>query len=140
MPKSALFGSQMRLFGTQRNPLYKCNHLGGVLEAQDRKSAVFIKKSWIPPQQLKYHQNMFFAVKSKISAKMQGNHKICYNLCFKHMSRLQAPLVLGPEDHKIKEMCEFSEIDWIFVENGGNHGNLQISHIFAEKCDSGGNG
>ena len=54
-----------------------------------------------------------FAVKSKTSAKMQGNHKMCYHLCFKHMLRLQAPLVLGPEDHKIKEMCEFCEIWWV---------------------------
>ena len=83
---------------------------------------------------------MFFAVKSNISVKMQGNHKICYNLCFKHMSRLQTSLVLGPEDHKIKEMCESSEMLWIFIENCGNHGNLLISLHFAEKYDSGGNG
>ena len=83
---------------------------------------------------------MFFAVKSKTSAKMQGNHKMCYHLCFKHMLRLQAPLVLGTEDHKIKEMCEFREIEWIFVENCGNHGNLLICLHFAGKCDSGGNG
>jgi len=70
MPKKCTFRSQMCFCGTQRNSLYKCNHLGGVLEAQDRKSAVFTKKSWNSPQQLKFRQNMFFAVKSKTSAKM----------------------------------------------------------------------
>ena len=59
MPTKCTFRSQTRLFGTQRNSLYKCNHLGGVLEAQARKSAVFTKKSWNSPQQLKFRQNMF---------------------------------------------------------------------------------
>ena len=57
-----------------------------------------------------------FVIKSKISAKMQGNHKICYHLCFKHMSRLQTPLVLGPEDNNhtsdflplVKKSCKFT--------------------------------
>ena len=123
----------MRLFGTQRNSLYKCNHLGGVLGDQDRKSSGFIKKSWNSPQQLKFRQNMFFAVKSKTSAKMQGTHKMCYNLCFKHVFRLQAPLVLGPEDHKIKEMCGFCEIGWILVENCGNNWILLIFLHFCGK-------
>ena len=44
---------------------------------------------------------------------MHGNHKMCYHLCFKHMSRLQTSLVLGPEDNEIKEIIEFYEIEWI---------------------------
>ena len=44
MPEKCTFRSQMRLFGTRRNPLYKRKHLGRVLEAQDRKSALFDQK------------------------------------------------------------------------------------------------
>ena len=41
--------------------------------------------------------------------KMHGDHKMCYHLCFKCMSRLQTSLVLAPEDNKVKEITEFCE-------------------------------
>ena len=44
MPKKCTFRFQMHLFGTRRNPLYKRKHLGRVLEAQDRKSALLDEK------------------------------------------------------------------------------------------------
>ena len=44
MPKKCTFRFQMHLLGTRRNSLYKRKHLGRVLEAQDRKSALFYQK------------------------------------------------------------------------------------------------
>ena len=110
MPKKCTFHSQMRLFGTRRNPLYKRKHLGRVLEAQDRKSAPFDQKIINPTPTAEISLKCIFADDLKIPAKMPGNHKMLYHLCFKHMSRLQTSLVLGPEDHKIREICEFCEI------------------------------
>ena len=45
---------------------------------------------------------------------MPGHHEMCYHLCFKHMSRLQTAMVLGPEDNEIKEISEFCEIESFF--------------------------
>ena len=44
MPKKCTCCFQMHLLGTRRNSLYKRKHLGRVLEARDRKSAVFHQK------------------------------------------------------------------------------------------------
>ena len=49
MPKKCTFCFQMYLFGTRRNPLYKRKHLGRVLEARDRESAIFHQKVINPP-------------------------------------------------------------------------------------------
>ena len=40
MPKKCIIRFQMHLLGTRRNSLYKRKHLGRVLEARDRESAI----------------------------------------------------------------------------------------------------
>ena len=44
MPKKCSFRFQIHLLGTRRNSLYKRKHLGRVLEARDRKSAISHQK------------------------------------------------------------------------------------------------
>ena len=103
MPKKCTFRVQMRLFGTQRNSLYKCNHLGGVLEAQDRKSTVFTKKSWNSPQQLKFRQKCFLLSNPRHPRKCKEITK-CVTICaLNTCSVCKLPWFWGPRTIKSRK-------------------------------------
>ncbi len=61
----------MGLWRPLHKTLYEHNVLGGFLEAQDRKSALFTKKLEILPENQKFTENIVFVSKSDFFAEMR---------------------------------------------------------------------
>ena len=116
-PQKCTFGPQNGLLGPRRKTLYKHKVLGGVLEAEDRKSAFLPEKSGIPS-------------KIRNSTEIRGIPKLHGNppeftkrlyFCFKKLSRLCDFVNSGtiyPQNTRIwwnsPNLVEFLEIWWNF--------------------------
>ena len=100
------FQPQMRLLGPRRKTLYKHKVLGGVLEAQNRESALYAQKVRNPARRPDLHHKSWFLCKKCTFRESAGKSIWHYLFCFKRMinNKIAWNGGSGPQNREIPQV------------------------------------
>ena len=107
VPESALLGPKCAFLGPLLKTLYKHKLLGGLLGAQNRKSATFHQKSKIPRKNANFRKKAVFCAKSVFSAKRRETSQNVTIFALKTCSKSMRSVLFGPRDPKSTKFLHF---------------------------------